>query len=139
MVYYFHNDHTRVCWVYLLKEKSEVEHVFKKFYNMILTQFGTKIQILRSDNGREYFTTTLGNFFDAQGIVQQSSCVDTPPQNGIAERKNRHLLETTWALLFSTEIPKYLWGDALLHATYLINRMPSKALTPKAQHVIYKA
>ena len=70
----------------------------------------------------------MGNFFQEKGIIQQSSCNDTPQQNGVAERKNRHLLEITRALLFSTKTPKYLWGDALLHATYLINRMPSRVL-----------
>ena len=51
-----------------------------------------------------------------------------PQQNGIAERKNKHLLEVARALLFSTKVPKYLWGEAVLTAAYLINRMTSKAL-----------
>ena len=54
------DDHTRACWVYLLKEKSEVEIVFKQFCSMIQTQFHTCVQMLRSDNGREYFKEILG-------------------------------------------------------------------------------
>ena len=59
----FIDDHTRLSWVYLLKEKSEAEHVFKNFYNMVETQFQTKIQVFRSDNGKEYFNQILGSFF----------------------------------------------------------------------------
>jgi len=48
------------------------------------------------------------------GIVHQSTCVNSPQQNGIAERKNRHLLEVARALLYSTKVSKYLWGEAVL-------------------------
>lgn len=64
---------------------------------MVQTQFQTQIQMVRSENGREYFTNTLTNFFEKNGIIHQRSCTDTPPQNGIAERKNRHILEVTRA------------------------------------------
>ena len=57
------DDHTRVTWVFLLKEKSEVENVFRNFYTMVQTQFNTKIKMVRSDNGREYFSQNLNNFF----------------------------------------------------------------------------
>ena len=60
---------------------------------MIETQFQTKVSILHSDNGTEYFNHVLGVFLKEKGILHQSTCVDTPQQNDIAERKNRHLLE----------------------------------------------
>ena len=61
-------------------------------------------------------------------FLHRSSCIDTPKQNGLAERKNRHLLEVARALMFSTNVPKHFWGDAVLTACYLINRLPSKIL-----------
>ena len=91
----FIDDHTHLCWVYLLKEKYDVRSIFMNFHSMIQTQFQTKIQIFRTDNGKEYFNSVLGDFLINHGIIHQSSCVDTPQQNGIAERKNRHLLEVT--------------------------------------------
>ncbi|CAN1170240.1 Retrovirus-related Pol polyprotein from transposon TNT 1-94 [Linum perenne] len=124
----FIDDHTRLGWVYLLKHKSDVKNAFCEFYTMISTQFQTGISILRFDNGTEYFNTQLGSFLKDKGIVHQSSCRSTPQQNGIAERRNRHLLEVTRALMFSANLPKYLWGEALLTAAYLINRVPSKPL-----------
>ena len=124
----FIDDHTRLTWVFLMKEKSETGQIFKNFKNMIQTQFQSKIQILKSDNARDYFNSILGEFLAKEGIVHLSSCVDTPQQNGIAERKNRHLLEVARSLMFSTNVPKLFWGEAVLTAAYLINRMPSRVL-----------
>lgn len=124
----FIDDHTRLCWVYLMSTKSEVEQLFKDFYHMVENQFQTKISILRTDNGTEYFKNCLGTFLSEKGVQHQSTCRDTPQQNGIAERKNRHLLEVARALMFSMNVPKFLWGDAILTACYLINRMPTRVL-----------
>ena len=95
---------------------------------MVCTQFNTKIKVLRSDNGTEYFNSNMSQFLAKHGLVHQSSCVDTPQQNGISERKNRHLLEMTRSLMFTSHVPKSFWGDALLTACYLINRLPSRVL-----------
>jgi len=134
----FIDDHTRLSWVFLLKGKSEVKNVFETFHVMVETQFNEKIKIFRSDNGREFFNEQLGSFFRKTGVVHQSSCPDTPQQNGIAERKNRHLLEVTRALMFTSKVPQHLWGEALLTATYLINRMPSRPLEFKTPFKVFK-
>ena len=124
----FIDDHTRITWIFLMKEKSEVTQIFKNFNKMIQNQFQTKIQILRTDNGKEYFNSILGNYLVSEGIVHQSSCVETPQQNGVSERKNRHLLEVARSLMFSSNVPKHFWGEAVLTAAYLINRLPSRVL-----------
>ena len=130
----FIDDRSRICWVYLLKEKSEVFQTFKKFYLMIKNQFQTSIKILRTDNGSEYINVVLGEFLSSNGIIHQKSCVDTPQQNGVAERKNRHLLEVARSLIFSMNVRKLHQGDAILTAAYLINRMPSKVFNFKNSH-----
>ena len=61
------------------------------------------------------------------GIFHQTSCVDTPSQNGVVERKNRHL-ETTGVLLFQMHVPKHFWADAVSTGCFLINRMPLSRL-----------
>jgi hypothetical protein len=73
-------------------------------------------------------SSNLETYFREHGIIHQTMCVYTPRQNGLAERKNRHLLEVTRSLMLDTHVPKSYWGDALLIATYLINRMPSRVL-----------
>ena len=124
----FIDDHTRLTWTFLVKEKSETTTLFKEFYTMIQTQFQSRIQVLKTDNARDYFNQSLGEFLRLKGVIHASSCVDTPQQNGIAERKNRHLLEIARASMFTHQIPNYLWGEAVLTATYLINRLPSSVL-----------
>ncbi|KAA0041222.1 vacuolar protein sorting-associated protein 26A-like [Cucumis melo var. makuwa] len=81
-----------------------------------------------------YFSTSehdfmLWHFLLAyKGIFHQNSCAYTPQQNGVVKRKNRHLLEVARSLMLSTFLPSYLWGDAILTAVHLINRMPSHIL-----------
>lgn len=94
---------------------------------MIQAQFETPIQILRTDN-TEYFNHTLEYYVQKHGIVYKSSCVYTPQQNGIVERKNRHLLEVIQALMFTTNMLKTFWRDVILTTTYLINRMSIRIL-----------
>ena len=62
--------------------------------------------MFRINNGTKYFNNILGNFFEENGILHQRSCVNTPKQNGISERKNHHLLEVARSLLFTTNVPK---------------------------------
>ncbi|KAH7845799.1 hypothetical protein Vadar_006185 [Vaccinium darrowii] len=124
----FVDDFSRVTYLYLMKMRSELSSIFKSFYMEIKTQFDTCICIFRSNNAREYFKNTLSQFFDDHGIIHQSSCARTPQQNGVAERKIRHLSEVMRAMLFQMQVPKSYWSDAVLTVCYLINRMPSSVL-----------
>lgn len=95
---------------------------------MVQSQFQAQIRMLRTNNGRENFNSILGEYLSQHEIIHQSSCVDTPQQNEVSKRKNRHLLEVSRALMFTMNIPKYLWGDTVLTSSYLINRLPSRPL-----------
>ncbi|RVW44081.1 Retrovirus-related Pol polyprotein from transposon TNT 1-94 [Vitis vinifera] len=86
------------------------------------------------DNAREYFLAQFTSFMSHHGILHQSSCAHTPQQNGVAERKNRHLVETARTLLLHSHVPFRFWGDAILTACYLINRMPSSVLHDQIPH-----
>ena len=117
-----------------MKTRAELFSIFQKFYAEILTQFNISIRVLRSDNAREYFSAPFISFMSQHGILHQSSCAHTPQQNGVAERKNRHLIETARTLLLHYHIPFRFWGDAVLTACYLINRMPSSVLHAQIPH-----
>jgi hypothetical protein len=68
------------------------------------------------------------SFLQSKGIISQCSCSYTPQQNGVAERKNRHLLDVVRTLLIENSVPPKFWVEALITATYLINRLPSQVL-----------
>lgn len=121
------DDHTRFTWLFLMKNKSETRECITNFITYIHTQFSVKIKAIRSDNGSEF---NMSSYFASQGIIHKKSCVETPQQNSVVERKHRHLLNVTRALLFHSKLPKCFWSHAMLYATYIINRLP----TPVLQH-----
>ncbi|RVW65068.1 Retrovirus-related Pol polyprotein from transposon RE1 [Vitis vinifera] len=88
------------------------------------------------DNAREYFSAPFTSFMSHNGILHQSSCAHTPQQNWVAERKNRHLVETTHTILLHSNVPFRFWGDAVLTACYLINCMPSSVLHDQIPHFL---
>ena len=77
-------------------------------------------------------------YLSSQGIIHQTSYVGTPQQNGVAERKNRDLLEKTRSFMIYMNVPKKFWSFAILTATYLINRLPSPVLGFKSPYEVLK-
>jgi hypothetical protein len=124
----FIDDHTCMIWICLMKCKSEVSSLFKQFHNMVATQYSSAIQVLRSDNGGEFVNQELKQYLINHGIVHQTTCLYTPQQNRVAERKNCQLLEVVRASLFEAHMSTKYWGEAITAATYLINRIPSSTL-----------
>ncbi|XP_070043049.1 uncharacterized protein [Nicotiana tomentosiformis] len=98
---------------------SSALSILKTFTSMVKVHFNYSIQSFRSDNAYEAKT-----FFAHNGILHQTTIPHTPQQNGVIERKHKHLLETSRALLFQFNLPTKYWGDCVLTATYLINRLP---------------
>ena len=127
----FVDDSTRMTWLYTLHRKDDVFSVFQTFHAMIKTQFSAKLQILCSDNGGEYINKEFQAYFQLHGLIHETFCAQTPQQNGVAERKHRHILETARALLIGAHMPRSYWTDAIATAVHLINRMPSKLLNFK--------
>ena len=117
-----------------MKNRAELFSIFHKFYAKIQTQFNVSIRVLRSDNAREYFSTSFTSFMSQHGILHQSSCAHTPQQNGVVERKNRHLVETARTLLLHSHVLFRFWENVVLTACYLINRMPSSILHYQIPH-----
>lgn len=68
-------------------------------------------------------------FFDESGIVHQTTCSSTPEQNGVAEKKIRYILEVARAIMFTINVPRAFWSEAIQTAVYLVNRMPSRVLS----------
>nr|GEV00660.1 hypothetical protein [Tanacetum cinerariifolium] len=125
------DDFSRCTWTYLLHKKDQVLSVLCNFMAYIANHFNAKPKFLRSDNGTEIVNGDCLAYLRKQRIVHQKSIVYTPQQNSIVERKHRHLLDTARALKFHYGLPNKFWGDSVLTATYLINKMPMKILVWK--------
>ena len=65
-----------------MKSKSEVNLLFQKFHKMVCSQYNAQVQVLRSDNGGEYLSFELKRYLEAHRIIHQTTCSDTPQQNG---------------------------------------------------------
>lgn len=124
----FIDDYSRFTWVYFLRSKSEVFRTFTDFLAYVENQFSTKIKTLRTDSGGEYLSSNFQEFLASKGIIHQRSCPATPQQNGVAERKNRHLIDVVRTLLLESSVPSMFWVEALKTAAHLINRLPSQVL-----------
>ncbi|GJS77672.1 F-box domain containing protein [Tanacetum coccineum] len=94
-------------------------------------QFEKNIKRIRCDNGGEFVSNKMIDFYAREGIVLETSCPHTPQQNGVVERKHRHLLETARALKFEANLPTRFWGECVLTAAHVINRLPSEVIENK--------
>ena len=127
------DDYSRSVWLFLLKFKHEASSHLKSFHKMIQTQFGKDVKRIRCDNGGEFTSNEMLSFYQENDILLETTCIHTPQQNGVVERKHRHLLEMARALRFEAKLPKQLSGECVLTATHIINQLPSKVINDKTQ------
>ncbi|KAJ0790830.1 putative RNA-directed DNA polymerase [Helianthus annuus] len=130
------DDYSRAVWTYLIKHKSDAGECLINFQRHVKTQFGKMIKRIRCDNGGEFTSNKMKSFYSHEGIILETSCPHTPQQNGVVERKHRHLLETARALMFQASLPRKFWGECIQASTYLINRMPSKVINNQTPYEI---
>jgi hypothetical protein len=123
------DDHSHFTWVFLMKQKSQTRSLLQFFINLVETQFPHKVKCLRTDNGLEFL---MSEFFASKGILHQHSCVESPQQSTIVERKHQHLLNVARALRFQAHLPLSFWGECVLTTTHIINRIPAPLLFNKS-------
>lgn len=122
------DDFSRFCVVFLLKSKDEAAEKIMEYVRWAENIFNRKPCVLRSDGGGEYVGEKLKQFCRSEGIQQQFSTPYSPQSNGVAERKNRSLQEMASCMLLDANLPKRYWGEATLTATFIQNRLPSRAV-----------
>jgi len=123
----FIDDKTRWCEIYFLKQKSEVIEKFKEYMQLVENQTGRKIKTLRTDNGKEYVNNEFSTFLKEKGIKHELTNDYTPEQNGVAERKNRTLVEMGRCMMLQSGLPPSFWAESILTANHVRNRVPSRS------------
>lgn len=109
--------------IYFIREKSEVFEKLKLFCNEVKNQFGKHVKEIHSDGGKEFNNEKVASFLRNNGIKHSMSVVYTPQQNGVAERDNRTIVEVARSMIYSrSDIPLFLWAEAMNTAVYVINR-----------------
>ncbi|GJV18761.1 retrovirus-related pol polyprotein from transposon TNT 1-94 [Tanacetum coccineum] len=111
----FIDDYSRYMYLFLINEKSESLDMFKTFKAEVENHLDRKNKVVRSDRGGEYYGRHTdvgqapGSFFDFckdHGIINQYTMPGTPKQNGVAERRNRTLMDMVRSIVPSKSVPK---------------------------------
>ena len=131
----FVDDFSRYTMIYLLSSKDEVASKLRDFVISTSNKFNKMVKTIRSDNGTEYVNQEVINFLKEKGVKHQLTVPYSSPQNGVAERKNRSLVEMTRAMLLQANLPKEFWGEAVSTATYIQNRLPNNHQSNKQNPV----
>lgn len=115
-------------WSILMKEKSDALSRFKAFREQVEKDLEKKIVTLRTDRGGEFTSTEFHDYCNINGIKRHLTAPYTPQQNWVVERRNRTLMEMTRSTLKAMKVPNYLWGEEVGDSTYIVNRVPTRAL-----------
>ena len=102
--------------------------MFKKFKALVEKQTGKCIKALRTDRGGEFLSKDFNIFCDENGIQRELTTPYTPEKNGVAEPKNRTVVEMARILLQAKGLPNQFWGKAVATAVYILNLSPTRAV-----------
>ena len=130
----FVDDHSRFSWIFPLKNKSDVFSTFINFENHVKLQFNCSIKAIHSDWGGEF--QKLHTHLLRQGIIHRLACPYTHEQNGLAERKIRHIVDTGLTLLAHASIPQKYWSYAFISAVSSINNLPSTSINNQVPYTL---
>ena len=124
----FIDDFSKKAWVYFLKKKSDACEVLKNYMAYVERQSSHSIKILRTNRGIEYIV--CDDYLKKYGIKHQLTARYTQ-QNGVAERKNRTIMDMVRSMLYCKKLPKSFWAEVVACAIYILNRCPIKSVRDK--------
>ncbi|GJY08278.1 putative ribonuclease H-like domain-containing protein [Tanacetum coccineum] len=109
------DDYSRFSWVFFLTTKDETSEILKIFIKEVENLVDKKVKIIRSDNGTEFKNKLMDDFCREKGIKREYSVARTPQQNGVAERKNRTLIDAARTMLADSKLPTIFWAEAVFY------------------------
>ncbi|GJS98941.1 retrovirus-related pol polyprotein from transposon TNT 1-94 [Tanacetum coccineum] len=107
--------------------KDETSGILKSFITEIENLVDKKVKIIRCDNETEFKNKVMSEFCEHKGIKREFSIARTPQQNGIAERRNKTLIEAARTMLADSILPTTFWAEAVNTACYVKNRFNGKS------------
>nr|GFA38485.1 putative ribonuclease H-like domain-containing protein [Tanacetum cinerariifolium] len=116
------DDFSRFTWTFFLRSKDDTSDILKKFITEIENLKDYKVKIIRCDNGGEFRNKEMNDFCSQKGIKREFSNARTLQQNGVAERRNRTLIEAARTMLADAKLPVTFWAEAVNTACYVQNR-----------------
>ncbi|GKA73564.1 putative ribonuclease H-like domain-containing protein [Tanacetum coccineum] len=99
------DDYSRFSWGFFLATKDETSGILKSFITRVENLIDQKVKVIRCDNGPEFKNKKMNQFCERKGINREFSVARTPQQNGVAERKNRTLIEAARTMLDDSKLP----------------------------------
>ncbi|GJT72092.1 putative ribonuclease H-like domain-containing protein [Tanacetum coccineum] len=114
---------SRFSWVFFLATKDETSEILKTFIIGIENLIDLRVKVIRCDNGTKFKNRVMNQFCEMKGIEREFSVARTPQQNGVAERKNRTLIEAARTMLADSKLPTTFWAEAVNTACYVQNRV----------------
>ncbi|GJY59316.1 ribonuclease H-like domain-containing protein [Tanacetum coccineum] len=102
-----------MLWHRRLASKDETSGILKSFITEIENLVDKKVKIIRCDNGTEFKNRVMSEFCEKKGIKREFSVARTPQQNGVAERRNRTLIEAARTMLADSKLPTKFWAEAV--------------------------
>ncbi|GJQ89996.1 putative ribonuclease H-like domain-containing protein [Tanacetum coccineum] len=105
------------------QEKDETSGILKSFITGIENLVDHKVKVIRCDNETEFKNREMNQFCEMKGILRQFSVARTPQQNGVAERRNRTLIEAARTMLANSKLSITFWAEAVNTACYVQNRV----------------
>ncbi|GJV53706.1 putative ribonuclease H-like domain-containing protein [Tanacetum coccineum] len=96
----FTDDYSRFTWVFFLTTKDETSEILKRFIKEIENLVDKKVKVIRSYNETEFKNKVMDDFCREKCIKREYNIASTPQQNGVAERRNRTLIEAARTIGF---------------------------------------
>ncbi|GJU21064.1 putative ribonuclease H-like domain-containing protein [Tanacetum coccineum] len=104
------DDYTRFTWVFFLASKDETSGILKSIITEIENLVDKKVKIIRCDNGTKFKNRVMNDFCEKKGIKREFSIARTLQKNGVAERRNRTLIEAARTMLADSKLPTTFWA-----------------------------
>ena len=133
----FTDNSSHYSWVHYLWKKSDAFVVFKEWLLEVEQQTRWKLQIFCSDNGGKYITTDWERYLNNNGIIHQKSTPWTPEQNGVLEQLNLILMDRVQTTLIESQLPLFLWAEAVKCAVYTESHLPTTAIKDKIPFKVF--